>query len=200
MRSIKVYGSLAKFLGKRSFKAAVNTPAEAVRFLLANFPGLRAHMQDQHYKVGVGSSELEIGNHPEHLHFPTAQEEQIRIIPVIAGAGATGKILIGVALIAAAILFPVGGALASAAFTLGSAAVPIVMGIGVSLVLGGVSQLLTPTQKMSSGDDSINDPKKSYSFSGVQNVNRQGVPVNIVFGECLVGSIVISAGINTEEA
>ena len=200
MRNIRVYGSLAKFLGKRTFKAAVNTPAEAVRFLLANFPGLRAHMQDQQYKVGVGSAELEIGTHPEHLHFPTAKTEHIRIIPVIAGAGAAGKILVGVALIAAAILFPVGGAFASAAFTLGSAAVPVVMGIGVSLVLGGVSQLLTPTQKTSTGEDSTNDPKKSYSFSGVQNVARQGVPVPIVLGECLVGSIVISAGINTEEA
>jgi predicted phage tail protein len=197
MRSIKVYGSLAKFLGKRSFKAAVNTPAEAVRFLLANFPGLRAHMHDQHYKVGVGSSELEIGNHPEHLHFPTAQAEQIRIIPVIAGAGAVGRIIAGVALIALASVVSFG------TLTIGATAIAlnsIVFGIGASLVLGGVAQLLTPTQKMSSGNDSFNDPKKSYSFSGIQNTARQGVPVPIVYGECLVGSVVISAGINTEEA
>jgi predicted phage tail protein len=197
MRSIKVYGSLAKFLGKRTFKAAVNSPAEAIRFLLANFPGLRAHMQDQQYKVGVGSAELEIGTHPEHLHFPTSAAEQIRIIPVIAGAGAVGRIIAGVALIALASVVSFG------TLTIGATAIAlnsVVFGIGASLVLGGVAQLLTPTQKMSSGDDSFNDPRKSYSFSGVQNVSRQGVPVNIVFGECLVGSIVISAGINTEEA
>ena len=202
MRSIKVYGALAKFLGKRTFKAAVNSPAEAIRFLLANFPGVRAHMAEQHYKVGVGTSELEIGNHPEHLHFPTAKTEHIRIIPVIAGAGAAGKIIAGVALIALAV---VTGGIASAGVALGGfmgigTYGTIVVGIGASLVLGGVSELLTPTQRMSSGNDSFNDPKKSYSFSGIQNTARQGVPVPIVYGECLVGSVVISAGINTEEA
>ena len=200
MRVIKVYGQLAKFLGRRQFKAAVNTPAEAIRFLVANFPNLKAHMADQYYKVCAGKTELDVGSHLEQLHYPMAQTECIRIIPVIDGAGGTfAKIGIGIALIAAAILFPAGGLLASSAFTLGSAAVPIVMGIGVSLVLGGVADLLSPTPKMSSGDDSTNDPRKSYSFSGIQNVTRQGVPVPIVYGEIIVGSVVISAGINTED-
>jgi hypothetical protein len=42
-----------------------------------------------------------------------------------------------------------------------------------------------------------NDPRKSYSFSGIQNTSRQGTPVPIVYGETLVGSVVISAGIDT---
>jgi predicted phage tail protein len=191
MRSIKVYGSLAKFLGKRTFKAAVATPAEAIRFLVANFPGLRAHMADGHYKVGVGDAELEIGDHPEQLHYPTTKTEQIKIIPVIAGAGAVGRILAGIALIAAAILIP------GAQAWLGPTAFSFVIGTGTALVLGGVSQLLSPTTKL---ETDTNDPRKSFSFSGIQNVARQGVPVPIVYGECLVGSIVISAGINTEEA
>jgi predicted phage tail protein len=45
----------------------------------------------------------------------------------------------------------------------------------------------------------VNDPRKSYSFSGIQNVSRQGVPVPIIYGETVVGSVTISAGINTEE-
>jgi hypothetical protein len=73
----------------------------------------------------------------------------------------------------------------------------LAFGVGASLVLGGVAQLLTPTTKL---EADTNDPRKSFSFSGIQNVARQGVPVPIVYGECLVGSIVISAGINTEEA
>ena len=71
--------------------------------------------------------------------------------------------------------------------------------IGVSLVLGGVAQLISPTPKISSGEDSTNDPRKSYSFSGIQNVARQGVPVPVVYGEMIVGSVTISAGINTED-
>jgi predicted phage tail protein len=67
-------------------------------------------------------------------------------------------------------------------------------------VLGGVAQLLTPTPtQQAAGPDTPNDPRKSYSFSGIQNVSRQGVPVPIVYGETIVGSVVLSAGINTEE-
>jgi predicted phage tail protein len=41
------------------------------------------------------------------------------------------------------------------------------------------------------------DPRKSYSFSGIQQTSRQGTPVPIVYGETLVGSVVISAGVDT---
>lgn len=198
MRIIKVYGSLAKFLGQRTFNAEVSTPAEAVRFLLANFPRLRNHMAEHDYKVTAGRLELDAGEHPEQLHYPVGEAEPIRIIPVMAGAGAVGRIVAGVALIAASILFAPAGALAGGLFTLGSQAVPIVAGIGLSLALGGVAQLLTPVPRINTGIDSEQDPRKSYSFSGIQNVTRQGVPVPIVYGETLVGSVVISAGLNTD--
>jgi predicted phage tail protein len=51
--------------------------------------------------------------------------------------------------------------------------------------------------KVAQGADSQDDPRKSYSFSGIQNTSRQGVPVPIVYGETVVGSVVISAGIDT---
>ena len=191
MRVIKVYGQLAKFLGRRSFKAAVSSPAEAVRFLLANFPQLEGHMIDQHYKISVGRYELEAGSQPDQLRYLVAESEPIRIIPVVAGAGAVGRIIAGVALIAAA--FVIGQP------WLGATAFSLIIGVGASLALGGIAQLLSPVPQLDSGKDGDNDPRKSYSFSGIQNVSRQGVPVPIVYGETLVGSIVVSAGINTEE-
>jgi len=199
-RVIKVYGKLAKHLGQRSFKAAVKSPAEAIRFLLANFPSLRGVMSEGEYQVTVGRLGLQLVDEPVQLHYPAAPQEAIRIVPVVAGAGAgAGQILAGVGLIAAAILFAPGAALAGGLFTFGAQAVPIVAGIGASLVLGGVAQLLTPTSTISSGTDSATDPKRSYSFSGIQNVSRQGVPVPVIYGEVFTGSVIISAGINTEE-
>jgi predicted phage tail protein len=53
LRTIRVYGRLARFLGQRTFQAAVSSAAEAVRFLLVNFPQLEAHMAQQHYRVSV---------------------------------------------------------------------------------------------------------------------------------------------------
>lgn len=193
-RVIKVYGKLAKHLGQRSFKAAVKTPAEAIRFLLANFPDLRGVMSEGDYKVTVGRSALQIGEHPEHLHLPSASFEAIRIVPVVSGAGGTtGQILAGIGLIAAAIFIPGLG------IGLAGATVTQIGILGGALVLGGISQLLTPTTTITQGTDSANDPRRSYSFSGIQNVSRQGIPVPVIYGEVFTGSIVVSAGINTEE-
>lgn len=186
LREIRVYGRLAKFLGKRVFRAEVATAAEAVRFLVANFPQLEKHMADQHYRVSVGSYDLSV----DELHDPAGQQ-QIKIVPVLAGAGAVGRIIAGVALLAVGFLVPGIGALG----------VQLLVGVGASLVLGGVAQLLTPVPQIiapgSSGNDTQKDPRKSYSFSGIQNTGRQGVPVPIVYGETIVGSVVISAGIDT---
>ena len=186
LRTIRIYGRLAKFLKRRKFEAEVSSAAEAVRFLLANFPQLEQHMADQHYRVSVGSYDLAV----DELHDPAGLQE-IKIVPVVAGAGAVGRIIAGVALLAIGFLVPGIGALG----------VQLLVGVGASLVLGGVAQLLTPVPTLStpSTADTEKDPRKSYSFSGIQNTSRQGTPVPIVYGETLVGSIVISTGIDTEQ-
>jgi predicted phage tail protein len=196
-RVIKVYGKLAKHLGQRSFKAVVSTPAEAVRFLLANFPELRALMREGQYMVSVGRNPLELGTNPELLHYPSASFETIRIVPVVAGAGATARIIAGVVLFAVATLATAGGgAFFGAAIAKNIGFLAATQAVGFSLVVGGISQLLTPTPKIGASET---DPRRSYSFSGIQNVSRQGVPVPVIYGEVLTGSVVISAGVNTEE-
>lgn len=191
LRTIRIYGRLAKFLKRRKFEAEVATAADAVRFLVTNFPQLEKHMADQHYRVSVGGYDLS----EEELHDPAGGE--IRIVPVLAGAGAVGRIIAGVALVAFSLLFAPGAALAGGLLTLGPTAVSIGVGIGVSLALGGVAQLLTPVPKLPQGGNTDQDPRKSYSFSGIQQTSRQGVPVPVVYGETLVGSVVISAGVDT---
>lgn len=195
LRKIRVYGKLAKFLKQRVFQADIATAAEAVRFLVTNFPQLEGHMSEQYYRVSVGNYALA----PEELHDPAGQQE-IRIVPVIAGAGgATGRILLGVGLIALSFVsFGAGGAFAG----LGAKAAwgsSLLFAAGASLALGGVAQLLTPVPVTpTTGPNTEQDPRKSYSFSGIQQTSRQGVPVPIVYGETLVGSVVISAGIDTD--
>jgi predicted phage tail protein len=169
--------------------------------LVANFPGLEQHMAEQYYRVTVGSYDLGL----DEIHDPAGQQD-IKIMPVIAGAGGgVGKILIGVALVAAAIVFApaaagflgLGMAAGGTAFTLGAAASVAIGSIGASLILGGVSQLLTPVPKIPQGSGSDDDPRKTFNFSGIQQTSRQGVPVPCVYGLTLVGSVVISAGTDT---
>ena len=184
LRKIRLYGELAKFVGHRVLEADVASAAEAVRFLLANWPELEQHMAKQHYRVRTAAHDLG----EDDLHFPMGRE--LRIIPVIAGAGAVGRIILGVALIVATFAIP------GAAAWLGPTAVKIITAVGASLVIGGIGQLLTPTPKIRQGSDSEGDPRKSFSFSGIQNVSRAGVPLPVVYGETIVGSVVISAGID----
>jgi len=194
LRKVKVYGALAKFLKRRVFNADVANPAEAVRFLLANYPQLRQHMQDQHYKVLVSERPLDIGDEPDQLHLPIGASEEIKIVPVLAGAGgSTGQILAGIGLIAFSLLLPGIGA------AIGGAAMTKIGLLGGALVLGGVAQMLTPVPQIATGPNSEQDPRKSYSFSGIQNVSRQGVPVPIVYGETIVGSVTISSAILTQD-
>jgi predicted phage tail protein len=190
LRKIKLYGKLAKFIGHRVLEADVATAAEAVRFLLANWPELEAHMSDQHYRVSIGTYDIDL----EELHHP-AGAAPISFVPVVAGAGAVGRIIAGVALVVLA--FASGAGFFGAAFAKNIGLFAFAKGIGASLALGGVAQLLTPTPRVPQGLDSQDDPRKSYSFSGVQNTSRAGTPVPIVYGETLVGSVVISAGIDT---
>ena len=187
LRKIKLYGKLAKFIGHRVLEADVATAAEAVRFLVANWPEVERHMADQHYRVSIGTYDIDL----DELHHP-AGAAPISFVPVVAGAGAVGRILIGALLIAGA--FFTGGATIGLLGLAAPVAVSTVLaGVGITLILGGVAQLLTPTPKISNDEG---DPRKSFSFSGIQNTNRAGVPVPVVYGETLVGSVVISAGID----
>lgn len=202
LRKIKLYGPLAKFIGKRVLHADVASVAEAVRFLVANFPAVEKHMADQHYKVSVGEYELTL----DDLHNPVGHQE-IKIVPVVAGAGgSTSQILLGIGLVAASFLLPGAGLFgATSVFGVGAAQGGAVLAglgtafsaIGASLVLGGVSQLLSPVPTNTQGAGSNTDPRKTYSFSGIQQTSRQGTPVPICYGLTLTGSVVISAGVDT---
>ena len=190
MREIRVYGKLAKFLKRRVFRAEVANAAEAVRFLMANFPQIERHMADQHYRVSLGQHELGL----EEIHYPAGQQV-IKIAPVITGAGDVGKILLGAALIALSFVTFGAGAFAGVG-TAGAWGSSFLFGVGASLLLGGVAGLLTPVPTQPTGPSSNSDPRKSYSFSSIQNTSRSGTPVPVVYGETIVGSVVISAGID----
>jgi len=165
LRRIRIYGRLAKFIGHRVLEADVATAAEAVRFLIANWPELEQHMADQHYRVSVGGYDLT----EDELHDPAGLQE-IKIVPVVVGAGAFGRIIAGVALIALSFIPGIG-----------ALAVSLMVGVGASLVLGGVAQLLTPVPTLNSGKDSEKDPRKSYSFSG----NPADQPAGRTCADCL---------------
>jgi predicted phage tail protein len=166
-----------------------------MRFLVANFPQIEGHMNDQRYRVKLGPRA--IGE--DELQEPAGAQE-ISFVPVIGGAGAVGRIIAGVALIAGA--FIIGQP------WLGPFAFTIITGIGASLALGGVAQLLTPVPRFDTAVprfdtggnrgqlDEAQDPRKTYSFSGIQNNTRLGLSAALIYGRRVVGSNIVSQEID----
>ena len=204
MRKVKLYGELAEFVGHKEFDVEVSTTAQAVSFLVNNFPQVEAHMANKYYKVLVDKQEVIA----EELHYPIGQSD-IKFVPVVTGAGGNfGKILLGAALIGFSLMMPGGGLFGNTAFgvfggRIANAGVSAGSGtaasaIGASLVLSGVSGMLFPVPKMPEFS-SEQDPRISFSFSGTQQTSRAGTPVPIVYGEIFTGSVVISAGVDTHQ-
>ena len=200
LRKVKLYGELADFVGHKELDAVINSTADAIRFLVSNFPKLEAHMSQRYYKVLVDN--YEIGE--EDIQNPIGKSD-ISIVPVISGAGGGSKLLLGAALIGGAFLFtpltmgsffsPI---VAPGSFAAAGAMTKAAVGIGGALILSGVSDMLFPLPKL---PDFANeeDPRISFSFSGVQNTSRAGTSHPIAYGEIVTGSVVISAGIDTNQ-
>ena len=201
LRKVKLYGDLAKVTGHKEFDVAVNTTAQAVSFLINNFPHLESYMSNKYYQVLCDKNDVGI----DELHFPIGQSD-IKFVPVISGAGGNlGRILLGGALIAMS--FGVGGLFTNPltiggkgffGFASAGMGAKAAFGIGAALVLTGVSGMLFPVPKLPEFS-SEQDPRLSFSFSGTQQTSRAGTPVPIVYGEIVTGSVVISGGIDTEK-
>ena len=197
LSKIKVYGRLARFLGQRTFEAEINSTVDAIRFLTANFPTLQSHMIEQNYCVKVGNYEI----NEKELDVPVGQQE-IKIVPVAVGARrGLGRFLLGAVLIGVAIAAPGAGfALGSKGVGfIGAGAAPSALmaavgNLGLYFALSGAAEMLTPTPS----NESFDDPN-SFNFNGILNTINAGVAIPVVYGEVFTGSIIVSAGIDTED-
>lgn len=192
MRTVILLGELGKRYGTRH-RLDISTPAEAIRALMANFKDFASFVSSSHERnVGYRVLNMRQDVDVDHLHDPASY--QLAIVPVVGGSkSALGSILLGAALIAAAVATG-GVSIAASGIAFSSLAGQIVFGIGVSLALGGVAQLLAPTPQ-----NTDNTEKNSYVFNGTVNTTSQGQPVPIGYGRMIVGSAVISSGINVED-
>ena len=127
----------------------------------------------------------------DDLHNPVGREE-IKIVPVVAGAGGNfAQIFAGIALVGFAIATAGAGTgffrfrgwidwngfsnnwqFSFRGFVLGAAAFTAIGSIGLGLVLTGVAGMISPTPQIPQGPDTEQDPRKSFSFSGIQNTSR----------------------------
>ncbi|MBH9725107.1 tail assembly protein [Burkholderia contaminans] len=187
LREVRLYGIAGSRFG-RVHRLAVTSTAEAVRALSVLIPGFRKFLLDARdngltFAVFSGRRNLT----EDDLSAPVGSDA-IRIAPVIIGSKSGGlfQTIFGAALM-------VVGAVAS---FYGQPWGAQLMGLGASMALGGIVQMLSPQQPGLAG---AADNGTSYYFNGAVNSAAQGEPVPLVYGEMVVGSKVVSSGIYTED-
>lgn len=189
--TIRLYGAMGARFGRvHRPHLDNNTPAEAVRYLRSQFPGIDAYLvgaKDRGVGFAVFRGKENIGK--DQLEEPVGNDD-IRIAPIIMGSknGGVFQIIVGIVLVlvgsfATVFTGPVGAAMVA---------------VGWGMIVGGVIQLLTPVPKGAKGRDRP-DNAPSYVFSGAVNTQAQGNPVPLLYGRMIVGSAVVSAGINAED-
>lgn len=176
MITVRLYGQLAKHFGK-CFKFAARTPSEALRAMQVNFPSFAKKLEEHGvdgYHIVCDKEDRDING----LSWPVQRE--VRVVPVVAGASAGARIVIGAALILAGVfLLPTGGWSMAA------------ISSGVGMVMGGVSEILFPLPEQEQYEDA--GVKPGFAFDGPVNTVAQGNPVPICYGRMIVGSQVVSA-------
>lgn len=126
----------------------------------------------------------------EEAHIAVSDTDVMEVgREVPSGSGAVGKIIAGVVLlIIAAVISWVPG-LQPVSAMLGTYGMGLMIGMGVSLVLGGISEALIGTPKLGSGDSTST---ATYSFSGIQNTTAIGSALGIVYGTHRVGGYLVN--------
>jgi predicted phage tail protein len=205
IRDIYLYGAAGQMHGSH-FRLDVATPAEAVRALITLRPGLRRTIREGMWRVVVGPPRIRNAIGPDYLNM-NAGRQPIHLVPATRPRGGgsgkgIGAIIVGVVLIGAAIVATGGLGAAFATPLIGTMGLSYgsVILLGASMILGGVSALLSQSPTPDAATDmAAPADRPSFLFNGVTNNSQQGGPVPLVFGTHLAGSVVVNAGLNAED-
>nr|DAY28990.1 MAG TPA: tail assembly protein [Bacteriophage sp.] len=188
MVNVRFYGSLKQF--GSDFRLDCQTTAEVIHALTSQIPKLRQFIQQGLFTVRVGRDYFDNRYLEKGLSQKLKDDATVHFTPALKGSkrGGLFGVITGVALIAGALaLGPLGIIGANAAWMVG--------GLGASLLLGGVAQMLTKMPDMKLGSEK--EKKQSTSFTNLSNMAAQGRIVPLAYGRIRVGSLIISQGIET---
>lgn len=206
MAIVHLHGDMRTQFGG-PFNIDVADAKEAVRALCNMIKGFRRRMGEGNFRVIRGRGKCAKPLSQDMLDI-SVQHSELHITPVIEGRGRGGKAILGVVLIAAAFYFAP-AVVGAAGPTLGMGAEAFsIMGssisfgqialFGASMVLSGISQLLSPTPSAPSSTESA-DQRASFIFTGAVNTIEQGNAWKLVFGEFRCGSVVVASALTTEQ-
>ena len=185
LKTIKLYGILAKKFGKE-FHLAVDNTREAMRALSVQVPGFEhfmLHAHEQGLEFAVFQDEQNISE--TELDMNTSAKV-IKVVPKVKGAGGAVQTIIGAVLVVVGVLVTVGTLGGGAALGAG------LIGAGVGMMVGGIAMMLMP--KIENQDQNQDGNKANKGFGGAVTTVAQGNPVPVLYGQREVGGFIASAG------
>lgn len=203
MTKVILYGNLKEKYGE-SYTVHIDSANEAITALGEQLPGFYKDIYEGSWCIKRGDTFLS----QEALSIGMGQED-LHIMPEVVGAKSEWiPIILGTALVLAAPQFAIaagaegatiGGMLAGKVAEAGIAA-NLSLGVGASLLLGGVSQMLfTPTLGGDPAEREAEKVRKNGIFGGQWNLSQQGQVIPIFYGQTRVGSQVGQNALRTED-
>ena len=200
MVNVRFYGTLKQFGSE--FNLDCKTPAEVVHALTSQIPKLRQFIQQGLFTVRVGREYLDSRYLEQGLSQKLKDDTTVHFTPTLKGSkrGGVFGVIAGAAIVAGAlVLGPLGLGV------LGSTSAMMIGGLGASMLLGGVAQMLTKMPTMRGvtptgavkPEKSKEEKKQSTSFSNLSNMVAQGKSMPLAYGLIRTGTLVISQGVET---
>ncbi|URL13329.1 tail assembly protein [Pantoea ananatis] len=202
LKTMRLKGLMAKKFG-RVHRFHVADLRELIRAMCSQVPGFKKYVSNAHlngirFAFFSGKDNISL----QEFDMCSASAE-FEMEPIIEGSkrGGTLQIIIGAVAIVAA-FFTAGASFAAFAGISAAAAAATttaLTGLGISMLLGGVVQMLTPQPKFNIGASSSTDNKPNYAFGAPVNTVAMGYPVPVLYGEREIGGAIISAGSFTSD-
>ena len=201
MVNVRFYGSLKQFGSE--FNLDCKTPAEVVHALTSQIQKLRQFIQQGLFTVRVGRDYLDNRYLEQGLSQKLKDDATVHFTPALKGSkrGGLFGVIAGAAIVASAlVLGPLGLGV------LGSTSAMMIGGLGASMLLGGVAQMLTkmptmrgvtPTGAVKPEKGKQEEKQQSTSFSNLSNMVAQGKSMPLAYGLIRTGTLVISQGVET---
>ncbi len=183
MKTIHLHGALGSQFGG-PFCLEVRDPVEAVHALSVQIAGFRQAIEKGHWHVIRGPLEGGEVLSEEGLSVSLGNATEVHILPAAEGAGGVWNAVVGVTMVALGV--------ATGNYKM--------VKKGFNKTSDGITGFFSQSIKTGSyaGRESA-DERPSFLFDGATNTSTQGLPAPVIYGRIKTGSVVISAGLTSEE-
>ncbi|TKJ94834.1 tail assembly protein [Erwinia persicina] len=198
LKTMRLKGVMAKKFGA-VHRYHVADLRELIRAMCSQVPGFKKYVSNAHLngvRFAFFSDKENIGL--QEFDMSSASTE-FCMEPIIEGSKRGGVLQIVIGAVALVAAYFTAGASFTVLGVTASTVTTALTGLGISMALGGVIQMLTPQPNYNIGASSSTDNKPNYAFGSPVNTVAMGYPVPVLYGQREIGGAIISAGSFTSD-